>query len=96
MEFGRELVATSEGETSFGGAIVGTPDAEMWLRSAHPQRRRGAPPRAGISRDGRNWTWGRDLDVDARTSPKIGLGAHGGEEPAVTAGFSYLRFYRLR
>jgi hypothetical protein len=32
----------------------------------------------------------------ANTNPKIGLIAHGGENPPVTAQFSYLRFYRIR
>ncbi|GAA1437079.1 hypothetical protein GCM10009616_38150 [Microlunatus lacustris] len=97
VEFGRERAAAPDGQTSFGGAIIGTPDAQMWLRLAHTRNAAGEHLyRAGTSRDGRNWTWGATWTFDAGTSPKIGLVAHGGEEPAVTAGFSYLRFYRLR
>ncbi|SDS77471.1 Glycosyl hydrolases family 43 [Friedmanniella luteola] len=97
VEFGRELVATSKGDTSYGGAIIGTPDAEMWLRLAHTRNAAGEHLyRAATSRDGTSWTWGAVWTFPAGTSPKIGLVAHGGDTPAVTAAFSYLRFYRLR
>ena len=95
VEFGRELVATSAGRTSFGGAIIGTPDADMWLRLAHTRNAAGEHLyRAATSRDGRSWTWGAVWTFAAGTSPKIGLIAHGGENPPVSARFDYLRFYR--
>ncbi|GAA1847482.1 family 43 glycosylhydrolase [Microlunatus capsulatus] len=94
-EFGRELVATSDGRTSYGGAIVGTPDAEMWLRLAHTTDAAGEHLyRAATSRDGKAWTWGAVWAFAPGTSPRIGLVAHGGDTPALTAGFDYLRFYR--
>jgi hypothetical protein len=95
-EFGRELAAgTPDGRTIFGGAIIGTPDATMWLRLAHTRNRAGEHLyRAATSRDGRNWTWGAVWTFDADTDPEIGLIAHGGENPPTVAQFDYLRFYR--
>ena len=95
-EFGRELAAgTPDGRTIFGGAIIGTPDATMWLRLAHTRNRAGEHLyRAATSRDGRNWTWGAVWTFDADTDPEIGLIAHGGETPPTVAQFDYLRFYR--
>jgi len=93
-EFGRELVATPDGRTSFGGAVIGTPAPTVWLRLAHTRNRAGEHLyRAGTSRDGRNWTWGAVWTFAANTSPRIGLIAHGGDNPAATAKFDYLRFY---
>jgi arabinan endo-1,5-alpha-L-arabinosidase len=95
-EFGRELVATSDGRTSFGGAVIGTPAPTVWLRLAHTRNRAGEHLyRAGTSRDGRNWTWGAVWTFAANTSPRIGLIAHGGDTPAATAKFDYLRFYAI-
>ena len=98
-EFGRELDATpadpADDRTIFGGAIIGTPDATVWLRLAHTRNRAGEHLyRAATSRDGRNWTWGAVWTFDADSDPEIGLIAHGGENPPVTARFDYLRFYR--
>ncbi len=95
-EYGRELDAGApDGRTIYGGAIVGTPDATVWLRLAHTRNRAGEHLyRAGTSRDGRNWTWGAVWTFDADTDPEIGLVAHGGENPPVVARFDYLRFYR--
>jgi arabinan endo-1,5-alpha-L-arabinosidase len=103
-EFGREVDATphdaSDDRTSFGGAIIGTPAPTMWLRLAHTRNRAGEHLyRAGISRDGRDWTWGAVWTFRADTMPRIGLIAHGlrtdveNNTPAV-ARFDYLRFYR--
>jgi hypothetical protein len=95
VEFGYEIPYA--GTTSYGGTIAGTPGAvTTWLRLAH----RIDPVngeheyRAGVSRDGRTWTWGGVWTLPAGTSPRIGLVAHGGAEPPVTASFDYLRFYR--
>ena len=93
-EFGRELSAAPGVGTIFGGAIIGTPDVTVWLRLAHTQNWAGEHLyRAATSRDGRNWTWGAVWTFDADSDPKIGLIAHGGENPPVTARFEYLRFY---
>ena len=47
-----------------------------------------------MSRDGRNWTWGGVWTLPGDSNPRIGLVAHGGAEPAVTASFDYVRFFR--
>jgi arabinan endo-1,5-alpha-L-arabinosidase len=95
VEFGYEIPYA--GRTSYGGTIAGTPgERTTWLRLAH----RADPAngeheyRAGVSRDGRHWTWGGVWTLPADTTPRIGLVAHGGAEPAVTASFDYLRFSR--
>ena len=94
-EFGRELVATADGRTSYGGAVVGTPAPDVWLRLAHRTNAAGEHLfRAGTSRDGRAWTWGATWTFAPGTTPRIGLVAHGGAEPATTATFDYLRLYR--
>jgi arabinan endo-1,5-alpha-L-arabinosidase len=93
-EFGRELVATPQGQTSYGGAVVGTPAATVWLRLAHTRNAAGEHLyRAATSRDGTHWTWGAVWTFPAGATPRIGLVAHGGNVPAVTAEFDYLRFY---
>jgi hypothetical protein len=94
VEFGYEIPYA--GRTSFGGTIVGTPAATVWLRLAHRVDRAGGEHeyRAGVSRDGRTWTWGGVWTLPAGTAQRIGLVAHGGDQPPVTARFDYLRFYR--
>jgi arabinan endo-1,5-alpha-L-arabinosidase len=93
-EFGRELVAASDGRTIYGGAVVGTPAPTVWLRLAHTRNAAGEHLyRAATSRDGSSWTWGAVWTFDAGTAPRIGLVAHGGADPAATAEFDYLRFY---
>ncbi|RCK69483.1 glycoside hydrolase family 43 [Desertihabitans brevis] len=93
-EFGRELVATEDGRTSFGGALVGTPASTVWLRLAHSTNAAGEHLyRAGTSRDGEEWTWGAVWTFPAGTEPRIGLVAHGGDTPPATAEFDHLRFY---
>ena len=52
--------------------------------------------RAGVSRDGRRWTWGGVWTFPAGTTPRIGLVAHGGAEPPAVASFDYLRFHARR
>ncbi|HEY5821743.1 MAG TPA: family 43 glycosylhydrolase [Propionibacteriaceae bacterium] len=94
-EFGREKVVAPDGRTRFGGAIIGTPDATVWLRLAHTRNAAGEHLyRAATSRDGKNWTWGAVWIFDAKSDPRIGLVAHGGAAPALTAEFDHLRFYR--
>ncbi|MFG3698218.1 family 43 glycosylhydrolase [Micromonospora sp. NPDC047620] len=94
VEYGYELPFA--GRPVYGGNIVGTPATTTWLRLAH----RVDPAtgehefRAGSSRDGRNWTWGGVWTFPADTTPRIGLVAHGGAEPALTAQFDYVRFHR--
>ncbi|MEU8239087.1 family 43 glycosylhydrolase [Actinoplanes missouriensis] len=95
VEFGKEMPYA--GRTSYGGTIAGTPGrTTTWLRLAHRVDPANGEHeyRAGVSRDGRNWTWGGVWTLPADTDPRIGLVAHGGAEPAVTASFDYLRFYR--
>ena len=98
-EFGRELAADpddpSDDRTIFGGAIIGTPAPTVWLRLAHTRNWAGEHLyRAATSRDGRHWTWGAAWTLDADTTPRIGLIAHGGNTPPALARFDYLRFYR--
>ncbi|MFI7597103.1 family 43 glycosylhydrolase [Actinoplanes sp. NPDC049681] len=95
VEFGHEIPYA--GATSYGGNIAGTPGrTTTWLRLAyHVDPRNGEHEyRAGVSRDGRTWTWGGVWTLPATTTPRIGLVAHGGATPAVTASFDYLRFSR--
>jgi hypothetical protein len=93
-EFGRELVATSDGRTSYGGAVIGTAAPTLWMRLAHHRNAAGEHLyRAATSRDGKTWTWGAVWTFGAGTSPRIGLYAHGGSSPAAVATFDYLRFY---
>ncbi|MEU2610031.1 family 43 glycosylhydrolase [Micromonospora sp. NPDC007271] len=93
VEYGYELPFA--GQPVYGGSIVGTPATTTWLRLAHH-----VDPvtgehefRAGSSRDGVHWTWGAVWTFPADTTPRIGLVAQGGAQPAVTAEFDYLRFY---
>jgi arabinan endo-1,5-alpha-L-arabinosidase len=96
-EFGRELVVNTHGDTSYGGAVIGTPAPTVWLRLAHTRNAAGEHLyRAATSRDGRHWTWGAVWTFAADEQPRIGLVAHGGATPAVTAQFDYLRFYATR
>ncbi|MBG0566119.1 family 43 glycosylhydrolase [Actinoplanes aureus] len=94
VEFGKEMPFAAS--TSYGGTIAGTPGlTTTWLRLAHRRDAGGEHEyRAGVSRDGRNWTWGGVWTLPADTVPRIGLVAHGGAAPAVTADFDHLRFYR--
>ncbi|WBB68998.1 family 43 glycosylhydrolase [Micromonospora sp. WMMD812] len=94
VEYGYELPFA--GQPVYGGSIVGTPATTTWLRLAHHVDPVSGEHefRAGSSRDGRTWTWGAVWTLPADTTPRIGLIAHGGAQPAVTAEFDYLRFYR--
>ncbi|PZG00225.1 family 43 glycosylhydrolase [Micromonospora deserti] len=94
VEYGHELPFA--GQPGYGGNIVGAPATTTWLRLAHRLDPAGGEHefRAGSSRDGRTWTWGGVWTFPADTTPRIGLVAHGGAEPAVTAAFDYLRFHR--
>lgn len=94
VEYGYELPFA--GQPVYGGSIVGTPATTTWLRLAHHVDPATGEHEflAGSSRDGRTWAWGAVWTFPADTTPRIGLVAHGGAEPAVTAEFDYLRFYR--
>jgi arabinan endo-1,5-alpha-L-arabinosidase len=94
VEYGREL--TYAGRLSYGGTTVGTPATTTWLRLVHTvdpstgeHRFRGAS-----SADGRHWTWSGVWTFPSTSAPRVGLVAHGGATPAVTAHFDYLRIYR--
>ena len=92
-EFGREL-PTADGRLSYGGSTIGTPSPTVWLRLAHHRSSAGEDQyRAGTSRDGKAWTWGAVWSFTPGVTPRIGLVAHGGSSPAVTASFDYVRFY---
>ncbi|SCG68051.1 family 43 glycosylhydrolase [Micromonospora inositola] len=94
VEYGYELPFA--GQPVYGGNIVGTPATTTWLRLAHHVDAATGEHefRAGSSRDGVHWTWGGVWTFPADTTPRIGLVAHGGAEPPVTAEFDYLRFHR--
>ncbi|MEU4681246.1 family 43 glycosylhydrolase [Micromonospora sp. NPDC023737] len=94
VEYGYELPFA--GQPVYGGTIVGTPATTTWLRLAHHVDPTTGEHefRAASSGDGEHWTWGGVWTFPADTSPRIGLVAHGGATPAVTADFDYLRFYR--
>jgi arabinan endo-1,5-alpha-L-arabinosidase len=94
VEFGYEIPFADR--LSYGGNIAGTPGLRTtWLRLAHRTDASGEHEyRAGVSNDGRRWTWGGVWTLPAGTDPQIGLVAHGGATPPVTASFDYLRFSR--
>jgi arabinan endo-1,5-alpha-L-arabinosidase len=93
IEYGREIPYA--GSTSYGGTTVGTPGTVTWLRLVHrvdpttgEHRFRGAS-----SVDGVRWTWSGVWTFPAGSAPRIGLVAHGGADPAVSARFDYVRVY---
>ncbi|MEV6847943.1 family 43 glycosylhydrolase [Actinoplanes sp. NPDC051411] len=94
IEFGREIPYA--GGLAYGGVTVGTPATTTWLRLVH----RIDPVtgehrfRSESSTDGRTWTLGGVWTFPAGEVPKIGLDAHGGATPAVTAHFDYVRVYQ--
>ncbi|MBM2622208.1 family 43 glycosylhydrolase [Actinoplanes sp. LDG1-06] len=95
VEFGKEMPYAEA--LSYGGTIAGTPgESVTWLRLAHRIDPANGEHeyRAGVSRDGKHWTWGGVWTLPADSAPRIGLVAHGGAAPAVTASFDYLRFYK--
>ncbi|MDZ5442950.1 family 43 glycosylhydrolase [Micromonospora sp. 4G57] len=94
VEYGYELPFA--GRPVYGGNIVGTPATTTWLRLAHHVDPATGEHefRAASSRDGVHWTWGGVWTFPADTTPRIGLVAHGGANPPVTAVFDYLRFHR--
>ena len=96
-EYGRELVATDDGRTSFGGSIQDRPaKGDTWLRLAYHRNDAGEHQyRAAVSRDGKNWTWGGVWTFSPGETPRIGLFAHGGDSPETIASFDYLRFYSV-
>jgi arabinan endo-1,5-alpha-L-arabinosidase len=99
-EFGRELVARpSDGATIFGGAAIGTPGDDTWMRIAYHRNAAGEHVyRAGTSNDGKKWTWGASWVLPAGPAPKVGLYAHGDQTPSAApdavAYFDYVRFTR--
>jgi arabinan endo-1,5-alpha-L-arabinosidase len=94
IEYGRELPYA--GSLAYGGITVGTPATTTWLRLVH----RVDPAtgehlfRSESSTDGHTWTLGGVWTFPAGAQPRIGLDAHGGAAPAVTAQFAYFRIYR--
>ncbi|MEU4243381.1 family 43 glycosylhydrolase [Actinoplanes sp. NPDC026619] len=93
IEFGRELPYA--GALAYGGITVGTPATTTWLRLVHRVGPGGEHLfREESSTDGRTWTLGGVWTFPAGAQPKIGLDAHGGATPAVTAHFDYVRISR--
>lgn len=94
-EYGRELVAAPDGRTSFGGSIQDRPGKDTtWFRLAYHRNDAGEHQyRAAVSRDGEQWTWGGVWTISPGETPRIGLIAHGGSSPAVSAEFDYVRWY---
>jgi arabinan endo-1,5-alpha-L-arabinosidase len=94
IEFGREIPYA--GALAYGGVTVGTPATTTWLRLVH----RVDPVtgehlfRSESSTDGHTWTLGGVWTFPRNEVPKIGLDAHGGASPAVTAQFDYFRVYQ--
>jgi hypothetical protein len=75
--------------------VEGPPAETTWLRLAHRTDRTGEHEyRAATSTDGIHWTWGGVWTFPAGPAPRIGLVAHGGDDPPATALFDYVRFYR--
>ncbi len=93
IEFGRELPYA--GALSYGGMVEGPPAGTTWLRLAHTTVRGEHHFRAGWSRDGVHWNWGGTWTFPPGPAPRIGLIAHGGNDPQATARFDYFRVYRL-
>ncbi|WP_158893816.1 family 43 glycosylhydrolase [Amycolatopsis anabasis] len=94
LEYGRELPFA--GRLAFGGMALTAPAVTTWLRLAHTvdpasgeHRFRGA-----ASRDGEHWTWGGTWTFPPGPAPRVGLVAHGGNVPPVTAAFDYFRIHR--
>ncbi|GAA3453801.1 family 43 glycosylhydrolase [Dactylosporangium matsuzakiense] len=94
IEFGRELPYA--GRLSYGGIVEGPPAATTWLRLAHTTVHGEHHFRAGWSRDGVHWSWGGTWTFPPGPAPRIGLIAHGGNDPQATAVFDYFRVYRTR
>ncbi|WP_026360939.1 family 43 glycosylhydrolase [Amycolatopsis nigrescens] len=93
LEYGRELPYA--GALSFGGMALTAPAETTWLRLAHSVGETGEHRfRSAASRDGEHWTWGGTWTFPAGPAPRIGLVAHGGDTPPVTAVFDYFRVYR--
>ncbi|GIF76100.1 family 43 glycosylhydrolase [Asanoa siamensis] len=93
IEYGRELPYA--GGLSYGGMVETPPADTTWLRLAHRTDRTGEHEyRAATSLDGRHWTWGGVWTFPAGPAPRIGLVAHGGDNPPATALFDYVRLYR--
>ncbi|MFI5912042.1 family 43 glycosylhydrolase [Dactylosporangium sp. NPDC051541] len=93
LEFGRELPYA--GALSYGGMVEGPPAETTWLRLAHTTVHGEHHFRAGWSRDGVHWNWGGTWTFPPGPAPRIGLIAHGGDNPQATAKFDYFRVYRL-
>jgi arabinan endo-1,5-alpha-L-arabinosidase len=93
IEYGRELPYA--GALAYGGTTVGTPAVTTWLRLVHRTNRAGEHLlRSESSTDGRTWTLGGVWTFPAGVRPRIGLDAHGGALPAVSAHFDYVRIYQ--
>ena len=98
-EWGRQLVARpSDGATIFGGAAIGTPGDDTWMRIAYHRNAAGEHVyRAGTSTDGKKWTWGASWVFPATANPRIGLYADGDQTPDApdaVALFDYVKFTR--
>ena len=94
-EFGKETVFA--GQPSYGSMLVAPPADTTWLRLRHTRTATGEHAyRAGVSTDGRTWTWGGTWTLPAGASPRVGLVSHGANpaDAPATARFDYLRFLR--
>ena len=96
-EFGRELVARpSDGATSFGGAAIGVPKDDTWMRIAYHRNAAGEHVyRAGTSNDGKKWVWGASWVIPAGPAPKIGLYSHGDQTPAAPDAVAQFDYFKL-
>ncbi|GAA3986466.1 hypothetical protein GCM10022247_01020 [Allokutzneria multivorans] len=94
LEFGREL--PHSGRLLYGQQTLTAPAPTTWLRLAHTVDPGSGEHRfrGGSSRDGERWTWGGTWTFPAGSAPRVGLIAHGGNTPAVTASFAYFHVHR--
>jgi len=79
-------------DPAIGVATAPQPDGP-WTPQDKPIIAPRLRPGTDSSRDGQSWIWGAVWTFSPGEEPRIGLVAHGGSSPAVTAAFDYVRFY---
>ena len=92
-EFARELFPVPAGFPRYGNTVVGPPDEWTYLRIVKQMHAGEEQYTAYTSRDGATWVRGGTWTHNLGQSARIGLVAMGGA--GFTAGFDYVRVYRL-